>query len=75
VRKIVHRLDRGRRGDHEGRRLKALLELGGNAPGRGVADADVERAVEQIATAGYANAGQVASRRSVIVDRKVYADF
>ena len=55
--------------------MKALLELGGNAPGRGVADADVERAVEQIATAGYANAGQVASRRSVIVDRKVYADF
>ena len=52
------------------------LELGGNAPVAVLADADVERAAEQVAIAGYANAGQVCiSTQRVIVDRKVYADF
>jgi acyl-CoA reductase-like NAD-dependent aldehyde dehydrogenase len=52
------------------------LELGGNAPVAVLADADVERAAEQVAAAGYANAGQVCiSTQRVIVDRKVYADF
>jgi acyl-CoA reductase-like NAD-dependent aldehyde dehydrogenase len=52
------------------------LELGGNAPVAVLADADVERAAEQVATAGYANAGQVCiSTQRVIVDQKVYADF
>ena len=52
------------------------LELGGNAPVALLADADIDRAAEQVATAGYANAGQVCiSTQRVIVDRKVYADF
>ncbi len=52
------------------------LELGGNAPVAVLADADVERAAEQVAIAGYSNAGQVCiSTQRVIVDRKVYADF
>jgi glyceraldehyde-3-phosphate dehydrogenase (NADP+) len=52
------------------------LELGGNAPVAVLADADVARAADQVATAGYANAGQVCiSTQRVIVDRKVYADF
>jgi acyl-CoA reductase-like NAD-dependent aldehyde dehydrogenase len=52
------------------------LELGGNAPVALLADADVARAAEQIASAGYANAGQVCiSTQRVIAERKVYADF
>jgi acyl-CoA reductase-like NAD-dependent aldehyde dehydrogenase len=52
------------------------LELGGNAPVAVLADADVERAAAQVATAGYVNAGQVCiSTQRVIVERKVYADF
>jgi acyl-CoA reductase-like NAD-dependent aldehyde dehydrogenase len=52
------------------------LELGGNAPVAVLADADVDRAAEQVASAGYSNAGQACiSTQRVIVDRKVYADF
>jgi glyceraldehyde-3-phosphate dehydrogenase (NADP+) len=52
------------------------LELGGNAPVAVLADADVERAAAQVATAGYVNAGQVCiSTQRVIVERRVYADF
>jgi acyl-CoA reductase-like NAD-dependent aldehyde dehydrogenase len=52
------------------------LELGGNAPVAVLADADVERAAAQVATAGYVNAGQVCiSTQRVIVERKIYADF
>jgi glyceraldehyde-3-phosphate dehydrogenase (NADP+) len=52
------------------------LELGGNAPVAVLADADVERAARQVATAGYINAGQVCiSTQRVIVERQVYPDF
>jgi acyl-CoA reductase-like NAD-dependent aldehyde dehydrogenase len=52
------------------------LELGGNAPVAVLADADIARAAEQVASAGYANAGQVCiSTQRVIVERRVYADF
>jgi acyl-CoA reductase-like NAD-dependent aldehyde dehydrogenase len=52
------------------------LELGGNAPVAVLADADVGLAAEQIATAGYSNAGQACiSTQRVIVDREIYADF
>jgi len=52
------------------------LELGGNAPVAVLADADVERAAAQVATAGYVNAGQVCiSTQRVIVERRVYGDF
>jgi acyl-CoA reductase-like NAD-dependent aldehyde dehydrogenase len=52
------------------------LELGGNAPVAVLADADVAKAAESVATAGYVNAGQVCiSTQRVIVERRVYADF
>jgi glyceraldehyde-3-phosphate dehydrogenase (NADP+) len=52
------------------------LELGGNAPVAVLADGDVERAAQQVATAGYLNAGQVCiSTQRVIVERQVYPAF
>jgi glyceraldehyde-3-phosphate dehydrogenase (NADP+) len=52
------------------------LELGGNAPVVVLRDGDVEAAAEQIAFAGYLNAGQVCiSTQRVIVERAIYGDF
>ena len=55
---------------------RVSLELGGNAPVAVLADADIEGAAAQVATAGYSNAGQACiSTQRVIVERDVYADF
>jgi betaine-aldehyde dehydrogenase len=55
---------------------KSHLELGGNAPVIVFNDADIEKAVEGIAIAGYFNAGQDCTAASrVIVQSGIYDDF
>ncbi|MDC9592097.1 gamma-aminobutyraldehyde dehydrogenase [Xenorhabdus sp. IM139775] len=55
---------------------RAHLELGGKAPVVVFADADIDKAVENIATAGYFNAGQDCTAASrVLVHESVYDIF
>ncbi len=55
---------------------RAHLELGGKAPVVVFADADMDKAVETIATAGYFNAGQDCTAASrVLVHESVYDTF
>ncbi|MGC8479959.1 MAG: gamma-aminobutyraldehyde dehydrogenase [Acidimicrobiales bacterium] len=55
---------------------KSHLELGGNAPVIVFNDADIEKAVEGIAIAGYFNAGQDCTAASrVIVQSGIYDEF
>lgn len=55
---------------------KAVLELGGNDPYLVFADADIDKAVECIATARLNNAGQVCiAPKRIIVDAAIYSIF
>ncbi|MBA7729992.1 aminobutyraldehyde dehydrogenase [Citrobacter freundii] len=55
---------------------KAHLELGGKAPAVVFADANIDRAIETIATAGFFNAGQDCTAATrILVEQSVYAEF
>ncbi|MDR1118986.1 MAG: aminobutyraldehyde dehydrogenase [Bifidobacteriaceae bacterium] len=55
---------------------RSHLELGGNAPALVFADADLERAAQELAIAGTFNAGQDCTAAArVLVERSAYADF
>ncbi|QDT54564.1 Succinate-semialdehyde dehydrogenase [NADP(+)] GabD [Caulifigura coniformis] len=55
---------------------KVTMELGGNAPIVVMDDADLDKAATAVASAGYANAGQVCiSAQRIVTDRRVQSDF
>lgn len=55
---------------------KAHLELGGKAPVVVFADADINKAIENIATAGFFNAGQDCTAAArILVEESIYDEF
>lgn len=55
---------------------KAHLELGGKAPAVVFADADMDKAIATITTAGFFNAGQDCTAATrILVEQSIYAEF
>lgn len=55
---------------------RVTMELGGNSPVIVMDDADLEKAANALASAGYSNAGQVCiSAQRVVVDQRVHGDL
>ncbi|MCX9020356.1 gamma-aminobutyraldehyde dehydrogenase [Citrobacter portucalensis] len=55
---------------------RAHLELGGKAPAVVFADADMDKAIATITTAGFFNAGQDCTAATrILVDQSIYAEF
>lgn len=55
---------------------RAHLELGGKAPAIVFADADMDKAIATITTAGFFNAGQDCTAATrILVDQSIYAEF
>lgn len=55
---------------------RAHLELGGKAPAVVFADADMDKAIATIATAGFFNAGQDCTAATrILVEQSIYAEF
>lgn len=78
VRKITFTGSRdvGERICHVAGLKKVTMELGSNAPVIIMPDADLEKAAQGVALAGYANAGQVCiSAQRIVTHKKIEADF
>jgi len=76
---VLHRLDRGRQGDHGGcaeQVKRVTLELGGKSANVVFADADIELAAARAPYGVFDNAGQDCCARSrILVERSAYDQF